>query len=692
MIAAGFRDAIRAAGLAPPDHIEPGRFHRFPGADKRNGNTAGWCLLFGDGQGGVFGDWSADLHETWQAKRDSDLSSADRDAFRRQVEAAKRERDRQREADAAQSRDKAAAIWTAAAPAPGDHPYLNAKGIAPHGLRIGDDGRLVVPVRDTAGTLHSLQFIGPDGGKRFLSGGRTAGHYHIIGNPGDLIYVAEGFATGASIHEATGQAVAVAFNAGNLEAVAGAMRGKFPEARIIIAADNDESGTGQEKAREAAQAVGGLLAVPSASGCDWNDVHRQHGADVVRDALEVATPPQNPAPDVVYRRVSDIEARPINWLWRDKIARGKPTLIAGNPGLGKSQITMSVAAIVSRGGRWPVDRTACDAGNVVILSAEDAPEDTIRPRLEAAGADLNRCFVLEAVCTVNEDGKPIRRAFTLRRDIDRLSALLEQIGNVALVIVDPISAYLSGTDSHNNAEVRAALAPLAELADRHGAAVVVVSHLNKSGSTDPLSRVTGSLAFVAAARAAFVVTADADDDRRRLFLPLKNNLAECREGLAYRLEGCTAQGIETSRVSWEADPVTITADEALNKIPDEEKSALDEAEDWLRELLTGEGEMTKREIMRIAKEEGFAERTIHRARQRLRLTTETEGFGKDKQSLWRLPHSCQPPSKRFGTNESMAQKPTTKGFPAGESDQSCQSCQPAGTGTDGTDGAYQEEF
>lgn len=403
---------------------------------------------------------------------------------------------------------------------------------------------------------------------------------------------------------------------------------------IVILPDNDDPGRkhAAEVARSCHAAGLRVKVVPLPDLPNKGDVSYWLGGHTRDDLIAVvkATPIYDPTTadaisDIAYRRISDIQARSIHWLWPGKIARGKPTLVAGHPGLGKSQITVSLAAVVSRGGKWPVDRTPCEPGNVVILSAEDAPEDTIKPRLMAAGADGHRCYVLEGVTDLNEDGKPIRRAFTLRRDIDRLAALLRKIGDVALVIVDPLSAYLSGTDSHNNAEVRAALAPLADIADEHGAAIVVVSHLNKCGGTDPLTRVTGSLAFVAAARAAFIVTADKGDDKRRLFLPMKNNLAECSEGLAYRVESCTAEGIDTSRVSWEAEPVNITADEALNRLPDDEPTETDEAVDFLRDLLR-HGTVPAKEAKKKARAEGIGDKALRRGRERLGIKPKKSEF------------------------------------------------------------------
>jgi putative DNA primase/helicase len=221
-----FADKIRAAGLTPPNIIEPEKLYRFPGADKRSGNTAGWCKLFANGLGGVYGDFSQDLSASWQATRSTPLSAAQRAAFNRQIAESKATAHAERQAKQSDAAMKAAAIWHHARPANDDHPYLLRKGIKAHGAKL-HKGALVIPLRDGT-ALYSLQFIREDGTKRFLTDGRIKGCYFSIGSTKDkaAICIAEGFATGATIHEATGHPVAVAFNAGNLEAVAMAMRAK----------------------------------------------------------------------------------------------------------------------------------------------------------------------------------------------------------------------------------------------------------------------------------------------------------------------------------------------------------------------------------------------------------------------------------------------------------------------------------
>jgi putative DNA primase/helicase len=573
------------------------------------------------------------------------IARRQRAAERAGEEAAQIKRDR------AKAADRARAIWDAASPAPADNPYLARKGIQPHGLRV-HDGALVVPVR-ADGDLVSLQFIQPDGAKKFLRGGRTAGGYAAIGRTegARALVIAEGYATGTSIHETTGHPVAVAFHAGNLRAVAERLRSKFPDLPLIVAADDDNNTPGNpglSKATEAARAVGGLLAVPDFGPdrpdgvTDFNDLVRCHGAEAVRACIQRAAEPakQSDTPyGAVYRCMADIEAKPISWLWPGRIARGKVSILAGHPGLGKSQVTASMAAVITTGGLWPVDRTRAEPGNVVILSAEDEPEDTIRPRLEAAGADLSRVYILDAIRDgFNADGSETHRAFNLETDLGKLAAMLHQIGGAALIVIDPISAYLGGADSHKNAEVRALLAPLSALASQHAAAVVAVSHFNKASGSAALMRVTGSLAFVAAARAAWLVSADPDDEGRRLFLPMKNNVGPDHTGLAFRIESASISSpsgpVETSRVVWDAEAVTVSADDALAQMPDDERTALDDAREWLTVYLDA-GPMPARDIYREAGQAGIAKRTLDRAKRDLRVTARKRDFASGW--IWELP-------------------------------------------------------
>jgi len=260
---ADFHQAIEAAGLQAPDVIhDDGALHRFSASGKRSDASA-WYVLHGDGiPAGVFGCWRSGLQSTWCAKADSAMTAAERDAHRQRVKAMRAQRDADEAARQAHEADNAGARWQAAGPAAG-HPYLVRKGVAAHGIRQ-DGGTLLIPLRDTAGKLHSLQTISPEGEKRFR--GRMKGCYHAIGGiPAGYLVIAEGYATAASIHEATRCPVAVAFNAGNLMPVATALHKAYPALVLVLAADDDhqtEGNPGLAAAKSAALAVGGFVVVP----------------------------------------------------------------------------------------------------------------------------------------------------------------------------------------------------------------------------------------------------------------------------------------------------------------------------------------------------------------------------------------------------------------------------------------------
>ena len=333
--------------------------------------------------------------------------------------------------------------------------------------------------------------------------------------------------------------------------------------------------------------------------------------------------------ELVIRRASEIEPQAVMWLWPGRIAIGKQTLIAGDPGLGKSQLAAYVAAVVTTGGQWPCGEGRATRGSVVIFSAEDDASDTIVPRLIAAGADLSQVRIVEAVATNDGRGNTSRRMFHLQADLGRLEATLEEIGDVRLLIVDPITAYLGGVDTHRNSDVRGVLGVVAEMAARHRVAVVVISHWNKSGVGTAVNRVTGSGAFTAAVRAAFMVAKDPDDDERRLFVPMKNNLARIDGGLAFRLEQHMVgkgNAILASAIAWDSERVNRTADEILAATDSmgASQSAKEEAVDWLRELLA-DGPLPAKQVRSDADAAGHSWATVKRAKKAGGLIAFREG-------------------------------------------------------------------
>lgn len=287
-IEASFHAAIAAAGLAPPDVIHAdSSLHRYS-ASGRRGDKSAWYVLHPDGlAAGAFGCWRAGVTSTWCGKPVDTLTEAERSAHRARIRVMQAQRDADEKQRQRIEADKAAVRWGAAS-AHCQHPYLIAKGVHAHGIRQDGD-LLLVPLHDTTGRLHSLQTIDQDGDKRFR--GRMRGCYHAMGRPRCVLVIAEGFATAASIHEATGHAVAVAFNAGNLLPVATALRAKYPDLVLVLAADDDhrtEGNPGMAAATAAAMAVGGFVMKPQfpanrpPRATDFNDLATLAGLAAIR--------------------------------------------------------------------------------------------------------------------------------------------------------------------------------------------------------------------------------------------------------------------------------------------------------------------------------------------------------------------------------------------------------------------------
>lgn len=319
-----FSGAMTAAGLTPPSSIiADGRIHRFP-TNGRQDDDAGWYILHDDDiAAGAFGDWRTGNKQTWCAHDLGNMTEAERLAYRQRMDSINRQREEEERGRHAQAAARAAEIWAATRPAPHDHSYLVKKRIRPHEVRVCETspypGWLVVPLRDADGRLHSLEFISTVGDKRFLLGGRKQGHFFTLGtiHGAGVMCLAEGFATGASVHESTGYAVAVSFDKGNLLSVAKELRSKYPQATILVCGDNDKDGGGQEKAREAAEAVNGLVAIPNREGDDWNDVAVRDGLEAVRTMITAVTMPRyTPSADVAHLHTPPSLARDPNILAR----------------------------------------------------------------------------------------------------------------------------------------------------------------------------------------------------------------------------------------------------------------------------------------------------------------------------------------------------------------------------------------
>jgi hypothetical protein len=338
---------------------------------------------------------------------------------------------------------------------------------------------------------------------------------------------------------------------------------------------------------------------------------------------------------LVSRRLSDVQMRVIEWVWPGRVALGKHTTLAGEPSVGKSTLLYWIAAAISRGAQWPCGEGTAPKGSVILLSAEDGAEDTIAPRIAAAGGDLSKVHVVTAM----KDDEGTRSAFTLKTDLQTLEDKIREIGNVRLVIIDPISSYLGdGIDGHSNTDVRHVVEPLHEMADRLKVAVLTNGHFSKTGAANKSRashRFIGSIAFIALPRVAFAVVPDPEDEDRRLVLHVKNNIAKAAPGLAFRLIQAKAGDIGEPPgelyapcVAWDAEHVTMTADQAIaehegqlrGEASEQQTPQQREAEECLRSWLA-EGPKPATEIEGAAKEAGISQKVLRTVRERICTTS-----------------------------------------------------------------------
>lgn len=359
---------------------------------------------------------------------------------------------------------------------------------------------------------------------------------------------------------------------------------------------------------------------------------------------------------------ASIKPKATSWLWPDWLARGKLHVYAGAPGTGKTTIAMHMAACVSASKPLPSGWRPA-RGNVLIWSGEDDPADTLVPRLVAAGADLSR---VRFVGDVTENGE--RYPFDPARDVSALATQAALLGNVAMIVVDPLVSAVAG-DSHKNAEVRRGLAPLVDLAAKLGAALVGITHYSKGTvGRDPLERVTGSVAFGALARIVCgTVRQESDDEneKRMMFARAKSNVGPDGGGFMYAVEQVEIDGgISTSRIVW-GTAVEGTARELLAEAEqDGQHGEARDAAAWLRDELAS-GPVPVKDMKRHADEAGFAWRTIQRAMRAVGIESKRGGFGLP--ATWAL-------------------SPV-----APENSQSRQSRQPFGVGATGESGATESE-
>lgn len=554
------------------------------------------------------------------------------------------------------------------------HELARALGVSPDSLElleVGWDGEAwTFPERDSAGRVIGIARRFRDGRKAAVSGSKR-GLTFVVGwdiLAGPVVVVEGGTDTAAGITLGLAT-IGRPSNTGGVKLLAALLRDVPRYRQIFILGEGDRKAhddlkdelrerhnpncagcalcwPGRYGAMHIAEQLARKLnrpvawALPPDGAKDLRAWLQTNGRDQQRflDSLKIRTVEPPPTAGPVLVNLADVQPEAVRWLWPGRIPLGKVTLLVGDPGLGKSLISLDVAARVSTGHPWP-DGSANETGSVMILSAEDDLGDTVRPRLDAAGADVTRIDALDTVRVVDpETGESVLLPFNLRRDLPVLKQAIESRPGCRLVIIDPIGAFLGGTDSHKDADIRALLHPLSDLATRYNVAILAIMHPNKASTMPAMYRVSGSLGFVAAARAAWVVVKDKGDatGRRRLFLPLKNNLGDDDTGLAYSI--VERPGSIAPCVAWEAEPVNISVDEAIGsevRRRGPQAEAQSEAQDWLRDVLR-DGPRPAKEIKKQAGEDGITRRTLDRAKSELNVKSFREGFGEGGRWLWAL--------------------------------------------------------
>jgi putative DNA primase/helicase len=338
---------------------------------------------------------------------------------------------------------------------------------------------------------------------------------------------------------------------------------------------------------------------------------------------------------VQLQSAASIVPHPIEWLWPGWLARGRLHILGGQPGTGKTTLALEIAAIISSASNWP-DGVQAKQGSVVIWSGEDDPADTLVPRLIAARAGLRR---IHLVRSAHEGGQS--RAFDPARDMGALEKEIQRVGDVALVVIDPV-ALIATKDSHKNAETRRDLQPLSDLCRLTGAAALGVHHLAKgTAGREPQERLIGSVAFAAVARVVMIAAKQPAHDgapERRILMRAKSNIGPDEGGFAYGLEQLALEqrpDVLASRVVW-GEPIEGSARDAFADAerPADERRPVEKAKDFLRDLLA-DGPIGQKEVKSAAEGNGHSWATVRRAKDVLRIQALKTGFG--DAWAWSLP-------------------------------------------------------
>jgi hypothetical protein len=338
------------------------------------------------------------------------------------------------------------------------------------------------------------------------------------------------------------------------------------------------------------------------------------------------------APRAIVRKLADIELEEVTWIWPNFLADNKITIVDGFPGVGKSTLTSEIAARITTGTPFPngIERKPRD---VVFIAVEDGVADTIKPRVAAAGGNEQHAHVIH----IEQEGNEITP--DLERHLECIKEAIQEIGNVGLLIIDPIMALLGNSvDSYRDQDVRRVTTPLGRLAVELNLAILIVRHPNKSPSNNALLRGGGSMAFIGSARVGWVIGKHPDNPDIRVLAISKSNIGTVNESLEFQLTNDDTYNC--ARIEWIGSS-KLTADNLYESQNLEEKSLSDEAKEWLEEFLS-QGGMDKATIQREAQKLGISVKSLRLAREKLGITPKRQGSGTSHTSMWALPTSLMP--------------------------------------------------
>ena len=473
------RQAMQEAGIEPPDQIIlDGKLRRFRSGTKGqggHGDKTGWYVCFNDGvPAGRFGCWRAGVEVTFKANVGRKLDMHEEMAIQRRMSEAKKQREIEEKKSREVASDTVSKIWSDAAHAEADHPYLKRKGIQPNGARITGDGRLIVPLYNEDNTLSTLQYISYDGDKKYHPGGATGGKFNIIGTVEDAktVYIAEGFATAATIHEVTGQPCIAAYSASNLVPVAG----RFKEllgalADIVIVADHDESGVGMRYAEQASAKYGVRVVVPPQLG-DANDYYVAGG-----DLSLLLNPPHNDW--LVSADDFSKQPAPIKWLIKHWFQQDALIMVHGPSGGGKTFVVLDAAMRIASGLEVWANKHKVKPGTVVYLAGEG--HHGLRSRVAAWKHHNN---VNKMNMWLSKSGCDLNTPQGYQQSIDNIKHLKEA---PVLIIVDTLHRFLMG-DENSAQDAKTMLDACGGLMREFNCSVLLVHHTGVSDESQHRAR------------------------------------------------------------------------------------------------------------------------------------------------------------------------------------------------------------